>query len=359
MNILFIYKTINLINNKIYIGKCARIKNNKNYFGSGRLILLAIKKYGKINFKREIIEDNIDNEYKLNEREIYWIKFYNSTDLEIGYNFAKGGEGGDITERKGKNHEEIYGKEKSQQIKNSISKTTSGSSSYWYGKNLSEDTKNKISKSKKGKKHTEEAKKKMSENHPITSGSYSPLFGTHLSDEQKTHLSKVLKGKSLGRILNNKTKKNISDKAISRKNKGNFSSKYVGVSLNKKENMWRSAIKPYGENKKIILGNFYTEIEAAIAYNEAAIEYYGWKIKDRLNIINEQEYKNIWEINIDIKKAKNSKLDISQIAEIKMDINNNILTISEIGKKFNVSSRYIKRIKSGETWSWLQDINEN
>lgn len=53
----YIYKSTNLINNKYYIGRHAsNSKIDPNYYGSGRGILSAIKKYGKENFKIEIIE---------------------------------------------------------------------------------------------------------------------------------------------------------------------------------------------------------------------------------------------------------------------------------------------------------------
>jgi group I intron endonuclease len=84
-----IYKISNIINNKLYIGKDC--KNNKNYYGSGKLIILAIKKYGKENFKKEIIEICEDKNI-LNEREIYWISKLN-TITPNGYNISKGGEG--------------------------------------------------------------------------------------------------------------------------------------------------------------------------------------------------------------------------------------------------------------------------
>jgi group I intron endonuclease len=88
---MIIYKTTNLINNKIYIGKDCY--NNPKYLGSGLLLNKAIKKYGKGNFKKEIIEHCSTKEH-LNEREIYWIEYYNSRDSNIGYNIAKGGHGG-------------------------------------------------------------------------------------------------------------------------------------------------------------------------------------------------------------------------------------------------------------------------
>ena len=50
---MIIYKTINLITGKIYIGQTT--KNDPKYFGSGIWIKKAIKKYGKENFIREVL----------------------------------------------------------------------------------------------------------------------------------------------------------------------------------------------------------------------------------------------------------------------------------------------------------------
>jgi len=44
-----------------------------------------VRKYGKENFKRDIIETNISKS-KSNEREHYWIKNLKSYDRSIGYN---------------------------------------------------------------------------------------------------------------------------------------------------------------------------------------------------------------------------------------------------------------------------------
>ena len=88
---MLIYKIINLINNKIYIGKKSNIQNFNQYWGSGILIKKSIKKYGKDNFKKEIIE-YCNTEKELNEKEIYWIKELNSI-IPNGYNIAIGGDG--------------------------------------------------------------------------------------------------------------------------------------------------------------------------------------------------------------------------------------------------------------------------
>jgi hypothetical protein len=88
---MVIYKTINLINGKIYIGKDKR--NNDWYLGSGKILMFAIKKYGKENFKKEILEECNSIEH-MREREIHWIAFFNSTDRGIGYNIQLGGDGG-------------------------------------------------------------------------------------------------------------------------------------------------------------------------------------------------------------------------------------------------------------------------
>lgn len=52
-----LYKTINCVNNNIYIGVHSTSNLNDGYLGSGKIIQLAISKYGKNNFKREIIQE--------------------------------------------------------------------------------------------------------------------------------------------------------------------------------------------------------------------------------------------------------------------------------------------------------------
>jgi len=83
-----IYKTTNKINGKIYIGQDKN--DRKNYFGSGYIIKNAIKKYGKSNFTKDILEV-CNNEKELNDREYFWIKFFDSKNPKIGYNIKDGG----------------------------------------------------------------------------------------------------------------------------------------------------------------------------------------------------------------------------------------------------------------------------
>lgn len=91
---MYIYKTTNIVNKKIYIGQTKK-PIDSGYIGSGPILLKAIKKYGKENFIKETIEI-CKSKDQLNEREIYWIKFYNSTNRKTGYNISTGGEGGNL-----------------------------------------------------------------------------------------------------------------------------------------------------------------------------------------------------------------------------------------------------------------------
>jgi len=87
--LMIIYQTTNLIDGKIYIGQDSSDK--KDYLGSGNYIKRAIEKYGRENFKKEILE-YCDSKIDLNKKEVFWIKKLNSK-YPNGYNLSDGGEG--------------------------------------------------------------------------------------------------------------------------------------------------------------------------------------------------------------------------------------------------------------------------
>lgn len=99
---MYIYKIMNIVNNKVYIGQTT--KKYVNYRFSNHIYELNKKehhnehlqrswdKYGKKCFKFEIVEiwATLDD---LNKREIYWIAHFKATDPKFGYNIALGGKG--------------------------------------------------------------------------------------------------------------------------------------------------------------------------------------------------------------------------------------------------------------------------
>lgn len=162
-----IYKVTNKINNKLYIGQTTKeldvritqhynkmkIEKDNCYFYN------AIRKYGKENFIWEIVcECNTRKE--LNEKEIYYIKEYNTFWKNNGYNLTLGGFG-------------------------------------MNGYKQTEETKEKNRQSKLGKKHTEETKQTMS----------TKKLGHFVSEEQKIKQSISMSGRKLSDLH----KKNISD----------------------------------------------------------------------------------------------------------------------------------------------------
>lgn len=80
-----IYKITNLINNNIYIGAHKTRNKEDGYMGSGKLIKLAIKKYGLSNFKKEILHEMF-SEIEMYDKERELVK------VGIGYyNLMNGG----------------------------------------------------------------------------------------------------------------------------------------------------------------------------------------------------------------------------------------------------------------------------
>jgi hypothetical protein len=89
----YIYKTTNLINNKIYLGQ-RKGKFDATYFGSGLYLKRALEKYGINSFRIEVLI-YAETREQLNNLEIEYIAKYRSLFPNEGmYNIANGGGGG-------------------------------------------------------------------------------------------------------------------------------------------------------------------------------------------------------------------------------------------------------------------------
>ena len=255
----YLYKMVNLLNSKVYIGvsnfpkKRIAYHLNKAAKNKGFYIHSAIRKYGENNFTFEIVE--IHNfEYKALEREKYYIKILRSNDRNFGYNLTIGGEG-NCAVSGSKNH---LAKLNEIKVKEIIYKYISGNSSkslaqeysvtkkvisdilnfkQWLcaTKELPEDIKNKVIETKFNNIHDGSRK----------SGKNSPSYGKKRTQETKDKLSKarghkdyrtiegkertrqfVLGEKNHGAKLNNNIVLKIRNKYISGESRYNLSKLY-------------------------------------------------------------------------------------------------------------------------------------
>lgn len=164
---MYIYKITNNLNGKSYIGlKSKTVEESKDYYGSGTLINLAIDKHGKENFTKEILERNIDSHKILNEREIYWIKYFNT--FNKGYNLTKGGQGnlGRVTsEETKKKLRESANAQFKKPVSEETRKKISEKAKLRKHRPTSKETKAKLKKAATGRKVSEETKLKISNTH--------------------------------------------------------------------------------------------------------------------------------------------------------------------------------------------------
>ena len=175
-NVMIIYKTTNLVNGKKYIGKDT--KNKPSYLGSGAILKKAIQKYGKQNFRKEIIE-LCDSKEELIEREEYWLNYYDAGNNPMFYNMHNYSSGG-ISIPSELHY--LYGKHHSDETKRKMSNSRLGEKNHNYGEKFSVETRKKLSESMI---------------HACARGERHHMFGKHQSDEVKQKLSKSHMGKKL------------------------------------------------------------------------------------------------------------------------------------------------------------------
>ena len=170
-----VYKIINLVNGKVYIGKTSdvnarwrkhvKIAENKEE-KAHQYLHKSISKYGVVNFVIEKIESNL-TEIESFDRERFWIKTLDSKNPDVGMNLTDGCEGTSGLKWSEDSREKIR-----------------GSNNHNFGKITPDDVKEKLKISSTGRKLSTEAKLKISETHKNKT----------ISDEQKNQLSELNSG---------------------------------------------------------------------------------------------------------------------------------------------------------------------
>ena len=172
-----IYRIVNILNNKCYIGQTVNFPTRKNSHFSplrhnthyNRHLQRAFEKYGSAAFIFEILEivefpPNFSGNKKaycdyLKPYEQKWLDFYNSADPEFGYNISP----------------------------------TSGSP---LGVKHSDETKKKQSEARRGEKNARYGK----------TGTQNPNYGKPMSDRQRAQISAATKG----RVVSEETRRKLS-----------------------------------------------------------------------------------------------------------------------------------------------------
>jgi hypothetical protein len=170
----FIYKTTNLLSGKYYIGMHSTDNLDDGYLGSGNRLRLAIRKHGKENFKREILE-LFDTRKELREREEIVVNLEEIAKEEC-MNLRVGGEGGWTPEAnqafkdKLENDPEFRKKFSDEQRERTLKLIKEGKIKTYTKENRPDNT---------GIPHSQETKKKISETKKNqTKGEKNSQYGT-------------------------------------------------------------------------------------------------------------------------------------------------------------------------------------
>lgn len=231
----FVYITTNNLNGRMYVGQ-KKIDDWgvwKNYLGSGKALKQSVRKYGKENFKREILDFAYSPE-ELNTVEIKYILDLNCVSDPRYYNLVEGG--GTVT---GMVHSEVTIEKLRVRMRGEnnyfYGKHFDGESNPFYGKHHSQASRLKMSASHKGKPswskgktgiHSEESLEKMrsaklgvplSKEHVeairhAQSGEKHPMYGKKHSE----HTKDIIREKARGRVVLEETKKKMSASQKSR-----------------------------------------------------------------------------------------------------------------------------------------------
>lgn len=133
----------------------------------------AITKHGWDTFTHEILFSDLSIEDAC-EKEIELIRFHKSNDENYGYNISSGGE----FPGTGRKHTE--------DARRKMSEATRGEKATWYGKKLSEEHRRKMSEAHKGRAHSLEQRRRNSESQK---GERNHNYGKHLSEDTRRKMS--------------------------------------------------------------------------------------------------------------------------------------------------------------------------
>lgn len=138
----YIYKITNINNQKVYIGSHQTFNLEDGYFGSGIYLKRAIKKYGKDNFKKEILEYcTSKDEMHKRETEIL-LELQNQNTYNLKYCAL----GGNTRIKYNKDEKTSYIQKLIENPKSPIGKK--GEHAFNYGKKASDNTREKMKQSK-------------------------------------------------------------------------------------------------------------------------------------------------------------------------------------------------------------------
>lgn len=162
-----IYKITNLLNGKMYIGQHTTSNIDDGYMGSGKIILRALKKYGVENFRKEWLMFCEDEE-ELNYMERVYVD-QTWVDRSDTYNLNLGGDCQHLSEQTRKKISNAL-KDKLKSLDHCLKlsiKKKNNPVKYWKGKKFSDEYRRKLSEAhkgiSKGKKLSTETRKKISE----------------------------------------------------------------------------------------------------------------------------------------------------------------------------------------------------
>jgi len=241
---VFIYGLVDPELNQIrYIGKSKdpeerlrdhlkESKRRENYRHCWIYSLLSKNLKPQLTIIEECTEDNWE------ERERHWIKYYREKVGNLLTNMTDGGDG---------------------------------------MHNPSEEVRRKIGKKNKGRKHTPEELKKMSE---ALKGERNPFYGRHHTEETKRKISEKKKGQPSpmkGKKFSEEHRRKLREARHRRQDPITFKtknakSKYFGLSWINRDKVWQVRIA-YNK-KRITIGYFKDEIEAAKAFDKKCWELY-------------------------------------------------------------------------------------